>query len=174
MNKTQIRNALNLKRDAKILEIKNHANNAENQLLQNEVSVNFSETLKEINSLLYAINNKTKLNSLIENLIEQVSNNKEFDLDGHYYMKKFISYINNGFEDEISLSWKNEKLRKIEEDKKQLIKKVESEYEKLGSVLVKMTANEFYNYLLSIGVNLEIKETEKQQLPATIIDTSYL
>lgn len=189
MNKTQIRNALDKLKREKLDKLLSAYNLMEERREIEVLDEFVSGSQLVINSELKKLRDNKSIKIILASIkeIDDVVSKHVF-LNHPYgatYMKQTLNRIVDGMEEYnvnyIPNEWKCRDCSyvqpdiKMYNDYKDKKRKIENEFLKLDRYLIKTTAKEFYNFLLSNGINIDIDNNSvKKELPALNISVDLI
>jgi hypothetical protein len=177
MNKTQIKNALQVKRDLKLEEIRNEYNKIrkEQEAIFIEESVGLE--LSNFNKDLQALKNSKQFKDFFKSsktLKDKVSGVANLYCLNNYDKKHFFGYvhqiIDGTFDYDVYTTVNRYTGREVDRKlcvaHEKLITDTNREFDKLQSFLSSTTAKKFIECIKEMGISLEIEEVGNYQLPA--------
>jgi len=185
MNKTQIREALQNKKLSKINEVSHNFDVKIKKFEKNMIEEIAGKKLKELNDLKRYQENYSALAKALTWLVDVGCNLKELQLNDSHELKYMISVLESieNFEFPIEAyitnysSWQknmNQELKQLVNKKEEVLSEIRTEYNKLDEMLKNMSANKFYDYITSLGVELDVKTFENKPLAVRDINLNLI
>ena len=180
MNKTQIKEAIEVKRNKQLRELRENHDIVQDTLETIYIEEMVSKELKAAEESLYSLRNNREFKTFVSNMsaltekVEETDNIRCMTLYAQGEFKNYCRQILDGsFDYKVQSnvnSYSGEaRKRKAYEQYKDKQREINTEYNKLQAYLKSTTAKKFMEYMNELGIDIEITKLivmGKKQLPA--------